>query len=51
MTMIDDEHDQGFTNSKERNVIDTTHAYFEKIYMSTKRGLPLSFKKFKLGLI
>ena len=51
MTMIDDEHDQGFTNSKERNVIDTTHAYFEKIYMSTKRGLLLSFIKFKSGLI
>ena len=42
MTMHDDEHDQGFTNSDERAMINTTHAYFEKVNMQTK---------FRLGLM
>ena len=42
MTMHDDEHDQGFTNSDERDMINTTHANFEKVNMQTK---------FRLGLM
>ena len=38
----DDDHDQDFTNSDERDMINTTHAYFEKVNMQTK---------FRLGLM
>ena len=30
MVIHDDDHDQGFTNLDERDMINTTHAYFEK---------------------
>jgi len=30
MIMHDDQHDQGFTNSDERDMINTTHANFAK---------------------
>ena len=51
MIILDDAHSQGFINSKEKDMIITNHAYFEKVNMSVTRDLPLSFKKFKLGLV
>jgi hypothetical protein len=32
----DDGHDHGFTNPDERDIINTTHAYFEKNKHSNK---------------
>ena len=50
MVIHDDDHDQGFTNLDERDMINTTHAYFEKDFKLIKRGLLLPFEKIKLGL-
>ena len=36
MIMHDDEHNPGFSNSDERDMINTTHAYIEKVNMQTK---------------
>ena len=50
MVIHDNDHDQGFTNLDERDMINTTHAYFEKDFKLIKRGLLLPFEKIKLGL-
>ena len=42
MIMLDGDHGQGFINSIGKDMINTNHAYFEKINMQ---------KKFRLGLM
>ena len=42
MIILDNDHGQGFINSIGKDMINTNHAYFEKINMQ---------KKFRLGLM
>jgi hypothetical protein len=39
--MLDDEHDQGFINSNEIDIINTTHVNFENANIQEKLGLML----------